>query len=124
MDKKLRDLRDEFSATWQKLNLDHKLEEKSNLEQAVSQPDLWKNPDKARETTEQLSHLENELHAWLMLKSQLEDLSELITLGGEELKSEIEVQLAACEDTLNNLKKALKFTARANVSSLRRESPL
>lgn len=110
MDKKLRDLRDEFSATWQKLNLDHKLEEKSNLEQAVSQPDLWKNPDKARETTEQLSHLENELHAWLMLKSQLEDLSELITLGGEELKSEIEVQLAACEDTLNNLKKALKFT--------------
>ena len=110
MDKKLRDLRDEFSATWQKLNLDHKLEEKSNLEQAVSQPDLWKNPEKARETTEQLSHLENELHAWLMLKSQLEDLSELITLGGEELKSEIEVQLAACEDTLNNLKKALKFT--------------
>jgi peptide chain release factor 2 len=110
MDKKLRDLKDEFSATWQKLNLDHKLEEKSNLEQAVSQPDLWKNPDKARETTEQLSHLENELHAWLMLKSQLEDLSELITLGGEELKSEIEVQLAACEDTLNNLKKALKFT--------------
>ena len=118
MDKKLRDLRDEFSATWQKLNLDHKLEEKSNLEQAVSQPDLWKNPDKARETTEQLSHLENELHAWLMLKSQLEDLSELITLGGEELKSEIEVQLAACEDTLNNLKKALKFTITAGAGGV------
>lgn len=110
MDKKLRDLRDEFSATWQKLNLDHKLEEKSNLEQAVAQPDLWKDPDHARETTEKLSHLDDELHAWLMLKSQLEDLSELITLGGEELKSEIEAQLAACEDTLNNLKKALKFT--------------
>lgn len=109
-EKRLSALSSDFEKSWEKLNLDEKLEKIKALEEEVSDPDLWRNPDNAREKNEQLSKLNSETEPWVVLKTQLSDIKELIDLGGEDLKSEIEEQITALEKNLADLKKSLRFT--------------
>lgn len=108
--KKLEDLRNDFKETWNKLKLDEKLAKKTELEAKVSNPDLWHDPKIAKDTTESLAHLDEEISPWLLLKTQLADIEELITLDSEGLESEISDQIIAMTESLKTLKKSLHFT--------------
>ena len=109
-EKRLEDLKASLEAAWAKLKIDEKLKKLESLETEANDPDLWRNPDHAKSVNENLKALTDETHAWTLLKTQLDDLGELIALGELDLEAEISVQLTACEATLNDLKKALKFT--------------
>ena len=100
----------EFDSAWKKLNLDEKLKEKSALETIISEPELWNNPARAKEKNSEFSRLSAEVEPWVLLKTQLSDISELIELGGEDLKEEISAQINALSNSLSNLKKSLRFT--------------
>lgn len=110
----LRNRLSEFSsaldASWAKLDLDKKLSHLDQLEEEVSQPELWTNPENARRKNEEFAKLSDEIHPWKVLRAQTTDLSDLIELGGDDLTKEIESQLSAMESTLEDLKKSLKFT--------------
>lgn len=108
--KRLSALKGELDASWSKLGLDKKLAKKEELEKAISAPELWHNPDLAREKNESFAHLSSELEPWTLLRTQVSDLSELIELGGEDLREEISAQLSAMESSLATLKKSLRFT--------------
>ncbi|MBR3180853.1 peptide chain release factor 2 [Candidatus Saccharibacteria bacterium] len=108
--KQLTTLISQVETTWEKLNIGQKIQEKSELEQEISKPELWNNPNLAKEKHEAFSKISNEIEPWILLKTQLADASELIELGGEDLKEEISEQLSALELTYNGLKKALRFT--------------
>ena len=110
--KRLETLREELNNTWGKLNIDEKNKKMSQLEAEVSVPEIWSNPENARIKHEELSKIENEVAPWNLLKTQLSDISELLSLGGEELREEILVQVDAMEENLVELKKALKFTGK------------
>lgn len=109
-EKHLKNLKAELDASWTKLKIDEKLEKLEKLTTESNNPDLWRNPDRAKSVNENLKLLTDETHPWTLLKTQLSDLSELITLGESDLEAEIATQLAACESALENLKKSLKFT--------------
>lgn len=108
--KRIETLKSEFTSTWEKLNLEEKLEKKAELEQEIAEPELWNNPTRAKEKNEEFSHLSSELEPWILLKTQLSDISELINLGGEDLREEIESQIDALEKSFLELKKTLRFT--------------
>lgn len=110
--KRLDGLREEFEQSWGKLDLPRKLTELSALEVEVAVPEIWHNPDLAREKNEELARLKNETDAWVVLKGQLGDIDELIELGDESLTSEILTQIEAMENTLSELRKALRFTGK------------
>ena len=99
----------DFEKTYQKLDIASQIEELKNLEHEVSNPELWKNPDDARTKNERLSYLKETTEPWQLLKVQLDDISELLSLGEEDLNAEIKEQLDVLEDNLENLKKALRF---------------
>ena len=108
--RRLSDFRQNLTAIWQKLQLDDKLTQISELEKAVSDPELWKDPDDAKAKNQALATLTSEVQPWQLLKAQSDDLSELIDLAGAELESEIKSQLDAMEAEYDNLKKSLRFT--------------
>lgn len=104
------ELKNELQETWQKLNINEKLERVAKLEQAVAEPELWLDPEDARKKNEELAHLSDEVAPWKLLKTQLEDLGELIELGDPELNNELNSQIEASAKQLEELKKALRFT--------------
>lgn len=112
LQKRLDALTAEFEATWQKLNIDQKLSDMQKIEEEVAVPEIWSNPDNAREKTTQLSNLHDELDPWQLLKTQIKDISDLMSLGDDSLAEEFAGQLDAMEENLTKLRQALRFTGK------------
>lgn len=110
MERELETLTAELNDAWQKLDIDKKIAQKKELEKAVENPELWKNPEDARKKTETLAKLSNETEAWTVLKTQTEDIKELLDLNEKDLEEEIKTQIEAMKSELEKLKTALKFT--------------
>ena len=108
--KRLENLKSDFFDAWKKLKIDDDLKTLEQLEIEVSNPEIWKNPDTAREKNEQLARLKEKIEAWQILKVQINDISELIDLGEDDLSEEIDEQILAMENNFNELKQSLKFT--------------
>lgn len=110
--KRLSNLRADLNQAWQKLELDQKLTKINELETAVAAPELWLNPDQARQTHEELASLSSLVEPWQLLRTQLTDLDELLELDDASLASELEQQIDSLEYQLTELKKALRFTGK------------
>lgn len=110
--KRLDQLRQEITQAWQKLQLDQKSQEIAKLESEVTDPNIWSNPDYARQQNEALARLTDEVQPWKLLKLQAEDLSELINLADSSLSDELDSQLTASEQDLQQLKQTLKFNGK------------
>ena len=108
--KRLQVLQTDFQNSWQKLNLDAQLAELHSLEQAAAEPDLWLNPERAKSVHTALSRQTAETEPWVLLKAQLDDLGELLSLDQGDLTTELDDQLTTLEQTYQDLKKSLRFT--------------
>ncbi|MDO4979030.1 MAG: peptide chain release factor 2 [Candidatus Saccharibacteria bacterium] len=108
--KKLGALATELEEAWTKLNIDAKLVEKSELEKQVSEPEIWSNPENAKNLNQKLARLTEETEPWELLKTQTADLSDILELGDKDLLAEVENQLTSMEENFLNLKKELRFT--------------
>lgn len=110
MEKKLENLQSEIKKAWEKLELERKIANLNDLESEILDPELWKNPENAREKNEKFARLKEEVEPWQILKTQTADLKELLALGEPDLESEIEAQIDVLAKTFEKLKKALRFT--------------
>lgn len=112
LQKRLDALKESFEAVWQKLDINNRLEQLQQLEDEVAVPEIWNNPDVAREKTTKVAQLHDALDPWTLLKTQINDLAELMQLGDESLVEEFADQLAAMEDKLAELRQELRFTGK------------
>lgn len=110
--KKLQQLQTELQSAWNKLNLDAKIQRIAELEQIVAEPEIWLNPNDAREKNSELAHLNDEVGPWRILYAQIHDLGELLELGDTGLEDELAEQISILEQQLNELRKALRFTGK------------
>lgn len=110
LQKKLAELEADFLKVYQKLKITEKLQKIAKLEKEVAEPDIWKNVDEATTKNQELAKLQNETEPYELLKAQLSDLKELISLSDESLKTEFTEQITAMEKQFTELKKALRFT--------------
>jgi peptide chain release factor 2 len=110
--KRLETLKADFEQSWQKLDIGMRLLELDALETELAVPEIWNNPDVAREKTTRVAQLHDELDPWTLLKTQINDLAELMQLGDESLVEEFSDQLAAMEQNLEKLKQELRFTGK------------
>ncbi len=60
------------------------------MERSAEDPGLWNDPEKAQETMRQLARLREEVESWRRLTSRLDDALELVSLGDESLRQELE----------------------------------
>ena len=107
--KKLDVLRGEFLKAYEKLAIDEKLGEVAILEKEVAEPDIWKDVAMATEKNQELAKLSDEVQPWVLLKTQIGDLAELLEMADDDLKDEIKGQIEAMEAQLEELKKSLRF---------------
>lgn len=108
--KRLQALQTDFQNSWQKLNLDAQLTELHSLEQAAAEPELWLNPERAKSVHTALARQTAATEPWVLLKAQLDDLGELLSLDQGDLTTELDAQLTTLEQTYQDLKKSLRFT--------------
>lgn len=108
--KRLQVLQTDFQNSWQKLNLDAQLAELHSLEQAAAEPELWLNPERAKSVHTALARQTAATEPWVLLKAQLDDLGELLSLDQGDLTAELDAQLTTLEQTYQDLKKSLRFT--------------
>lgn len=112
LQKRLEALKQEFTKVYERLKIDEKLGQVAALEEEVAEPEIWNNVETATAKNQELARLKEETDPWALLKTQLNDMAELILMSDDDLKDEIDGQIAAMEGELANLKKALRFTGK------------
>ncbi|MBR3056104.1 peptide chain release factor 2 [Candidatus Saccharibacteria bacterium] len=110
--KRLTVLEGEFLKSYEKLEIAEKVEQVAELEREVAEPEIWRDVKAATEKNQELARLNEEVEPWEILRTQIEDLKELMEIGGEDLKDEITGQIEAMERQYDELKKALRFTGK------------
>lgn len=93
-----------------KLDLENKRNQITELETKISNPEIWLNPKNAQEKVKKLADLKKVIHPWVVLKTQVEDIFELINLGDEDLMEEFESQICQFENDFKELQKQLLFS--------------
>lgn len=77
-------LKEEFESRWEKNAITSSLDELADLENLMSRPDFWDDPDKARDLSMKKSAMEKTLEPWRELKQELSDFPDLVELTFEE----------------------------------------
>jgi peptide chain release factor 2 len=95
---------------WTRLNIDAKLAEIEALNEKLSDPTVWRNPEVANETTQRQSKLKKMVEPWVKIKNDLEEL--LGVADDEELAEEVASQLATIDPGLEELKRQLLFSGK------------
>ncbi len=112
LQKRLENLRQDFLKTYERLKIEEKLRQAEALEKEVAEPEIWRDVEKATTKNQELARLKEETDPWVLLKTQLEDMAELIAMADDDLIDEMAGQIAAMEEGLIELKKALRFTGK------------
>jgi len=110
--KRLDRLKSEFFKAYEMINISDELSKISELEKEVADPDIWKNVQLATEKNQKLAKLQAETEPWELLKMQIGDLFEMISLADDSLKEEILNQVESMEQSFIELRKALRFKGR------------
>ena len=103
------DILNELEKASLKLDLENKRNQITELETEISNPEIWLNPKNAQEKVKKLADLKKVIHPWVVLKTQIEDISELIDLGDDDLFDEFESQIHQFESDFLELRKQLLF---------------
>lgn len=107
--KRLRQLAVDIESAVAKLGLYEKQRQLADLEEQVSRPELWNNPDHAQMVARELSSLKSIVQPWKVLQAQANDAIELLDIIDDELADEFASQVQAMEKTFADLKQQLMF---------------
>jgi peptide chain release factor 2 len=110
LNKRLTEINEDFLKLYEKIGVDSKLEKIKILEQEVADPEIWKNIEEATSKNQELSKLQAEVQPYELMKTQIADLSELLSISDSSLREEFDGQITAMEENLQEMKKALRFT--------------
>lgn len=107
--KRLRQLAEDIDVAIGKLGLEDKKAHLTELEEQVSSPEIWHNPDHAQAVTRELANLKAVVQPWSVLQTQVTDSLELLDIIDDELITEFAGQVTALEVTFAELKQQLLF---------------
>lgn len=107
--KRLRQLAEDIDVAIGKLGLEDKKAHLTELEEQVSSPEIWHNPDHAQAVTRELANLKAVVQPWSVLQTQVTDSLELLDIIDDELVEEFAGQVTALEVTFAELKQQLLF---------------
>jgi peptide chain release factor 2 len=107
--KRLDSLRQSIASAYEQLAIDDKAKQLTAVEAELASPEIWNNPSYAQEKSKQAAALQSMVEPWHILRSQADDIRELMELGDDSLSREFDTQLAALESELAERKKELLF---------------
>ena len=107
--KRLDTLRQAIAIAYAQLAIDDKAVQLAADEAEMASPEIWNNPSYAQEKSKHLAALQAMVEPWHILRSQADDMRELMDLGDDSLLPEFETQITALENELTERKKDLLF---------------
>jgi peptide chain release factor 2 len=107
--KRLEALRHSIAGAYERLAIDDKADQTTSIEAELAAPEIWNNPAYAQEKSKQLAALNSIVEPWRTLRTQTNDIAELMELGDESLSKEFDGQITALEKEFNERKKELLF---------------
>lgn len=110
--KRLRQLAEDIDVAIGKLGLEDKKAHLTELEEQVSSPEIWHNPDHAQAVTRELANLKAVVQPWPVLQTQVMDSLDLLDIIDDELITEFAGQVTALEQTFAELKQQLLFSGK------------
>lgn len=96
--KAVSELKTEFDQRWEKNSISAALDELSDMENLMSQPDFWDDPDRARDLSMKKSGMEKALIPWKELRQELNDFPDLVELTVEEAGNEADAMAQLSKD--------------------------
>lgn len=118
---RLADLQKRVFEAWKVLDLDARKIEVAALEQETTDPDFWKDPERARKESQKLSELKEEVEGWSVLAASVKDLSELVDIAEQERDASVlrdaETQAADLEREYRNLEFSMLFSGPHDASN-------
>ena len=107
--RRISELSDKVSGSFSKLKIKEKQNEIKKFETELASSEIWNNPVNAQDKSKKLSKLNAMIEPWITLKTQVDDISELISTGDVSLKKEFDEQVTALEADYEKLCKDLLF---------------
>ena len=83
-----------------------------SVDEQLNQPEVWNNPDTAQGLAKKAASIRQTIQPWQTLAVQLDDISELMEIGDEDLLPEFETQILALEQELQKRKADLLFSGK------------
>ncbi len=108
--KRIESLKSGVLSAMKALNFDDLNAQLEEVDFKLSQPEVWNNPANAQDLSKKAASLRSIVQPWSTLDFQLDDLLELLELGGEDLASEFDMQITALEKEFETRKKDLLFS--------------
>ena len=85
---------------WSVFDLVGKQNQLSQLEKDIEHPDFWNDSTAAQKVMKTLSNLRDEVGGWEKIKRQVHDLTDLVLLGDESLRADLEIEISKLEAEL------------------------
>ena len=107
--KRIHQLTSQIDAAFIRLKITEKQNKIKKLEVELSNSEIWNNPNNAKDKSKQLSMLINIVDPWIILKAQVNDISDLIEMDDSSLQKEFDGQIVALEKEYDIRRKDLLF---------------
>jgi peptide chain release factor 2 len=112
LEKRVQALREDVATAYEQLAIDDKARQLAVLDDELAVPEVWNNPTDAQAKSKQQAALTAMVQPWQTLRSQVDDIVELMEMGDDSLKAEFEGQISALEAELAERKKELLFNGK------------
>lgn len=107
--KRIETLKDNIAEAWERLKLDAKQRELAVIDEQLADSNVWSDSERAQELSKRSASLRSQIEPWATLRSQVEDIAELMALDDGSLLSEFEEQTLALRYRYDELSKELLF---------------
>lgn len=110
LEKRVQSLRADVETAYAQLAIDEKAKQLDALDGELAVPEIWNNPADAQAKSKQQAALGAIVQPWQTLRAQVDDITELMSLGDDSLLAEFDGQITAMEQELHERKKELLFS--------------
>lgn len=107
--KRVEKLQGDIAEAWERLLLDAKREELARIDEQLADSNIWANVDRAQLLSKKSADLRAQIEPWQTLRTQADDIAELMALGDDSLADEFQQQITALEQQYISLKKDLLY---------------
>lgn len=104
------DLQKQIQEAAERIGLEKLQQRKAEIDTQAADPSLWQDPSKAQSVMREQVSLERRIDPWQQSVSDIDELVELIGLGDDSLRSELEQRLQNRKDQFEEAKEELKFS--------------
>lgn len=111
-------LRDDVLAAYQRLDIDTKAAELIEADRQLADSAVWTDLERAKQLSKRAAAIRSQITPWQTLRTQVDDMIELMDLGDDSLAAEFSAQLSAMQAEFTSLRRELLYNGKYDSSNV------